>query len=94
MVLIVYKHVRQHGDCEPRCVCGEFPAPGAPNADFRGPCARHDLCYAGSTDQLVCDNALHKDMYTNCTYYYSSFSVLRPLCKATADIYWAAVVIT
>jgi hypothetical protein len=72
----------------------EFPAPAAPNADFRGPCARHDLCYAGSTDQFVCDNALRKDMYTNCTYYYSSFSVLRPLCKATADIYWAAVVIT
>jgi hypothetical protein len=72
----------------------EFPAPRAANADFRGPCARHDLCYAGSTDQFVCDNALRKDMYTNCTYYYSSFSVLRPLCKATADIYWAAVVIT
>jgi hypothetical protein len=72
----------------------EFPAPAAPNADFRGPCARHDLCYAGSTDQFVCDNALRKDMYTNCDYYYSGFSLLRPLCKATADVYWAAVVIT
>jgi hypothetical protein len=72
----------------------EFPAPAAPNADFRGPCARHDLCYGGSTDQFVCDNALRKDMYTNCSYYYSAFSLLRPLCKATADLYWAAVVIT
>lgn len=31
----------------------EFPAPFAANASFRGPCARHDQCYAGTTSSRV-----------------------------------------
>jgi hypothetical protein len=71
----------------------EFPAPGAPNADFRGPCARHDLCYAaGTTSRFSCDNTLRRNMFRNCEHYYGVFSVLRAACKTTALIYWAAVV--
>ena len=71
----------------------EFPAPFAANADFRGPCARHDLCYAGSTSKFTCDNRLHSDMYTNCKAWYSWYNPLRGACEDTADIYWAVVVI-
>lgn len=70
----------------------EFPAPGAPNANFRGPCARHDLCYAGSTSKFTCDNRLWADMRTNCAYLYSWYNPLRDACNGTANIYWAAVV--
>lgn len=71
----------------------EFPAPGAPNADFRGPCARHDLCYAGTTSEFTCDNRLRSDMYTNCNYQYGTFNPLRYACRDTADLYWAVLVV-
>lgn len=71
----------------------EFPAPFASNANFRGPCARHDLCYAGTTSEFTCDNGLRSDMRTNCAYEYSSANPLRSACYTTADVYWAAVVI-
>lgn len=70
----------------------EFPAAHAVNADFRGPCARHDLCYAGSTSEKSCDTALRRDMYRNCEHYYSRYNPLRTGCKAVAVTYWAAVV--
>jgi hypothetical protein len=70
----------------------EFPAPGAANADFRGPCARHDLCYGSSTVNSVCDRHLRANMYANCQHYYSWYNPLRVLCEATADVYWVAVV--
>ena len=72
----------------------EFPAPFADNADFRGPCARHDMCYqAHVAGKSACDDGLHSDMDTNCNYEYSAFNPLRGTCRATADIYWAAVVV-
>jgi len=71
----------------------EFHAPFASNASFRGPCARHDLCYAGSTQELTCDNRLRSDMRANCAYQYGQLNPLRSACYRTADIYWAAVVI-
>lgn len=70
----------------------EFPAPFAVNADFRGPCARHDLCYGSMTDKKVCDANLWKDMVTNCKYYYSWRHPLRYECIKTANVYWGAVV--
>lgn len=72
----------------------EFPAPFADNADFRGPCARHDMCYeAHVAGKSACDDGLHSDMDTNCNYEYGVFNPLRGACRATADIYWAAVVV-
>ena len=71
----------------------EFPAPFGENADFRGPCARHDLCYAGSTSEFTCDNGLRSDLRINCAYTYGSTNPNRYACYATADIYWAAVVV-
>jgi hypothetical protein len=69
----------------------EFPAPLAPNADFRGPCARHDLCYDSKSSKKSCDKRLRKNMYRNCEHYYGKYNPLRASCKATALVYWAAV---
>ncbi|SIS19270.1 phospholipase A2 [Williamsia sterculiae] len=66
-------------------------------ADFRGPCARHDLCYdradTAGTDYTACNSALRTDLKTNCAYAYGSGTALTT-CKATADVYWAAVTAT
>jgi hypothetical protein len=70
----------------------EFPNPIGANADFRGPCARHDLCYGSSTDKKVCDANLLRDMRTNCEYYYSWYNPVRQSCYNTAYIYFLAVV--
>lgn len=71
----------------------EFPNPVGANANFRGPCARHDLCYAGTTSEFTCDNRLRADMRSNCEYTYAWYNPVRGACYDTADIYWAAVVI-
>ena len=71
----------------------EFPNPAGANANFRGPCARHDLCYGGSTSKFTCDNRLRSDMRSNCAYTYAWYNPVRSACYRTADIYWAAVVI-
>lgn len=73
----------------------EYPSAIGANADFRGPCARHDMCYGGGvTSKLTCDNRLLADMRSNCEHYYTSiFDPNRAGCKATAEVYWAAVVI-
>lgn len=70
----------------------EFPAPFAANADFRGPCARHDLCYDGDATKRSCDRALRRNMFRNCDYYYGRYNPLRAACRAAALTYWAAVV--
>ena len=70
----------------------EFPNPFGANADFRGPCARHDLCYASSTSKFTCDNHLHGDMVSNCEDSYSWYNLARGACYDVADVYWAAVV--
>ena len=71
----------------------EFPAPGAPNASFRGPCARHDMCYDAKKKKSTCDKALKADMYTNCEYWYGTWNPLRYACKSTALLYYAVVIV-
>ena len=72
----------------------EYPSPVGGNANFRGPCARHDLCYGSpGSDHLWCDNQLYNHMMINCSYAYQH--ILDPNrngCYNTAAIYWAAVV--
>jgi len=70
----------------------EFPNPVGKNADFRGPCARHDLCYGSRTDKKHCDVRLLKDMRANCEHAYGRFNPVRQSCYATAGAYFAAVV--
>lgn len=72
----------------------EFPNPFGANANFRGPCARHDLCYGGGvTSKFTCDNRLLADMRSNCAYTYAWYNPVRGTCYDTASIYWAVVVV-
>lgn len=72
----------------------EYPNPFGANANFRGPCARHDLCYAGRViSKFTCDNRLAADMNSNCAHTYSASNPVRYSCYHTAYIYWQAVVL-
>lgn len=61
-------------------------------ADFRGPCARHDLCYERGADKRFCNVAFRLHLYLNCDYAYSAGSNSRAACHRTADIYYKTVV--
>jgi len=70
----------------------EFPSPGG-NADFRGSCARHDLCYEfRQQSRLGCDNQFRNHLVQECTYKYAWYDPRRVACVDTAGIYWVAVV--
>jgi hypothetical protein len=71
----------------------EFPAPGT-NANFRGACARHDMCYQyHQKTQHGCDNQLGTQLAQECTYTYAWYDPRRPACVDTAGVYWLAVTI-
>lgn len=71
----------------------EFSAPGT-NANFRGPCARHDMCYQyHQKTQHGCDNQLGTQLTQECTYTYAWYDPRRTACVNTAAVYWAAVTI-
>jgi hypothetical protein len=69
----------------------EFYARSGQNADFRGPCARHDLCYEARRGKSGCDDTLWNDMVRNCDYAYAPGSGNRSSCRNTAWLYWGAV---
>lgn len=70
----------------------EFPNPVGTNASFRGPCARHDMCFENRTySRFTCNSNLRANMRSNCAYYYAWYSPVRAACYDTADIYWVAV---
>jgi hypothetical protein len=69
----------------------EYHAPYDVNADFRGPCARHDLCYGERRGKSACDNALYDDMVGNCDSAYAPGNSNRNACRNAAWIYWLAV---
>lgn len=71
----------------------------APNkwfkADFRGPCARHDLCYQdvgkNRVTKAACDAVLGVNLRTNCAYAYGGW-VKRKTCNGVANTYFAVVI--
>ena len=71
----------------------------APNADFRGPCARHDICYfdvdnsgGGSARYADCNRRLKDELLTVCGNVYSDRYSLRKECELTARTYYETVV--
>lgn len=70
------------------------------SANFRGPCARHDLCF-GSANRLSgwskvkakqsCNNTLWSNMLSNCDAAYSWYNPTRTVCHNVAHGYWVAV---
>ncbi len=70
----------------------EFPTAGR-NANFRGACARHDMCYQyHQSSKLRCDNQLGVRLAQECTYTYGTFDPRRGACLNTAAVYWGIVV--
>ena len=70
------------------------------SANFRGPCARHDLCFASANRlsgwskikaKQSCNNALHSNMIANCDVAYSWYNPARKVCYDMAHAYWVAV---
>lgn len=69
-----------------------FPAVGDDNADFRGRCARHDICYGIGADQFGCDTELRANLNENCRAQYGFFHSNRAACEGTANVYFVVVV--
>lgn len=69
----------------------EFPNPVGKNANFRGPCARHDMCLEARRPTQGCHNALWANLVSNCNYTYGALNPIRGQCHRTAHIYWVAV---
>src|SRR4051812_2013119 len=61
-------------------------------ADFRGPCARHDLCYqAPGNNKSSCDDTLYAELRQNCDYAYGPLNPIRVTCYGQAKTYHIAV---
>lgn len=66
-------------------------------ADFRGPCARHDLCYQNHgknrVTKSVCDARLYKNLRKNCAYAYPGWTgaPTRYTCYGVASTYYDVV---
>lgn len=61
------------------------------SADFRGPCAVHDLCYeAPGNHKAECDAGLRRDLSSNCDVVYDGRDLND--CNSTADQYYYAVI--
>lgn len=62
------------------------------SADFRGPCARHDMAYEAANARVpAADDRLKVDMDTNCAYAYSAYHPNRYSCYGVATTYKSVV---
>ena len=78
----------------------QFPSLGA-NANFSGPCARHDMCLDGyGTKQTgktgkdlwtFCNGQLYSDLVQNCRFMYGLADPRLAVCTETARVYWDIV---
>ena len=61
-------------------------------ADFRGPCARHDMCIEYKQhSRKTCDSYLLTNLRSECRYTYGKWTLRRGECLATAYVYWKVV---
>lgn len=61
------------------------------NADFRGPCARHDMCLQGSHSHSKCDGPLLDNLKQNCKQRFSWHNPARYSCEEVAYTYYLAI---
>ena len=75
-------------------------SPDQPGVDFRGPCARHDMCYDAnpnavptvkSEGKMNCDEEFRSNLYANCNEKYATDPDSALDCRRTADGYVFAV---
>ena len=74
----------------------QFPAPGV-NADFKGACAIHDMCYekndGNASGMRTCDSNFRNNLITVCENVYTSgVDPRRGKCIDVALVYYEAVV--
>lgn len=75
----------------------EWPSPGA-NANFRGACSQHDLCYEANTgnpnEMRTCDSNFRNNLMRVCEGVYTGVvdNARRQPCRSTALGYYSAVV--
>ena len=74
----------------------QFPAPGV-NADFKGACAIHDMCYekndGNASGMRTCDSNFRNNLITVCENVYTSgVDLRRGKCIDVALVYYEAVV--
>ena len=74
----------------------QFPAPGV-NADFKGACAIHDMCYekndGNASGMRNCDSNVRNNLITVCENVYTSgVDLRREKCIDVALVYYGAVV--
>ncbi|MFC2595057.1 phospholipase A2 [Corynebacterium durum] len=74
----------------------QFPAPGV-NADFKGACAIHDMCYekndGNASGMRTCDSNFRNNLITVCENVYTSgVDLRREKCIDVALVYYGAVV--
>lgn len=61
-------------------------------ANFRGPCARHDMCIEFKQKaRSACDSDLFANLRANCSYAYGFPYVSRARCWEVAAVYYAVV---
>lgn len=60
-------------------------------ADFRGPCARHDMCLQSTRSHSRCDGPLLSNMKTNCRYAYGRWNPARYTCESVAYGYYVVI---
>lgn len=59
--------------------------------DFRGPCARHDMCLQASRSHSKCDGPLYNDMIKNCDQRFAWYNPSRAVCHRVAATYYAVI---
>lgn len=60
-------------------------------ADFRGPCARHDMCLQSSHSHSKCDGPLLSNLKQNCKQRFGTFNPARYDCETVAYTYYLAI---
>lgn len=62
------------------------------NANFKGPCARHDMCIEGKkVKRSSCDATFRGHMLSECNKTFGKLNPLRYQCQSIALSYWAVV---
>lgn len=61
------------------------------SADFRGPCARHDMCLQAGYSHGTCDGPLLNNLKTNCKQRFGTFDPRRYDCEKVAYEYYLVI---
>jgi hypothetical protein len=64
---------------------------GSGTVDFRGPCARHDMCLQSTHSHSKCDGPLLSNLKQNCSQRFASYNPARYKCDAVAYTYYLVI---